>query len=493
MRNEISRQVPIPLQMILVCGLGLFLGLASTLLPSFLIIAAIAGILYLVIVWLWPEVALLCLIVLTATIFDENALPSIPIGVGHLLTSDFLLFIPLAVLLLRVWVEPGFSFNHTPLDLPLLAFYGTAVLSTVIAILHKTITFNQSLGELRAVNFYLAFFVVTNFVRDERRLRRLLNGLFVLTFIVALSMIAQYALGDVTKILPGRVETLFTAGTSDPGVTRILPPGQSLVLLVLITLPVLLIFNKVPSKFITRFFQLIIVALAVVLTFNRSFWVAFALSLSLVIIFVSMSDKIRFINISFWTVTAATLVMVPVLILSGNQAQELINGTITRLGTLVNPSTLNESSLQYRYVENQYALPQIAAHPFIGLGLGGDYRPWDRRIDFVLTSWDNFAYIHNGHFWVMLKTGLLGYLFFIWLLLRFMQRGLQNWMQIRSSFLKGIVLSFSVAMFGVLFAAIVDPIFAEPYWTVLLGIVMGVNEVIYKFNQAPSADFRLFE
>ena len=124
--------------------------------------------------------------------------------------------------------------------------------------------------------------ITTNLIRDRKHLQRLLNGIFVLVAFVALFMIAQYILGDATKFLPGYVATLTTAGTSDPGVTRVLPPGQSLVLMGLITMVVLIIVDKKRRNLILDLTLVSITGLAVLFTFNRNFWVAVALSLMLV-------------------------------------------------------------------------------------------------------------------------------------------------------------------------------------------------------------------
>ena len=198
---------------------------------------------------------------------------------------------------------------------------------------------------MRVVNLYLTFFIVTNLVRDEKHLRRLLNGILVLSIFVALMMILQYFLGNITQILPGRVETLFTGNTGAPGVTRILPPGQSLVLVALITIPLLLIFDKTPSKYIFRFFLLFIVAIAVILTFNRSFWVALAIALFLAVFLVSIPEKIRFVNIAIWTAVILIMILVPVLSFAGSQAQAFVDGFATRFSTLLDPNTLNEGSV----------------------------------------------------------------------------------------------------------------------------------------------------
>jgi hypothetical protein len=482
MQYRYFKRLSLPVQIIMACGVGTLLGLLSVLLPPYLLIVGLGALIYIAIVWIWPEFALLGIVLLLSTAIDENGLPSIPIGVGHIIVSDIILFSALAIILLRGWVEPGFGFRQTPLDVPLLAFYGVAILSTVLAIAKSTVTINASLGEIRTVNLYLTFFIVTNLIRNEKHLRRLLGGIFVLATLVAILMIAQYFLGDLTKILPGRVETVFTAGTSDPGVTRILPPGQSIVLVALIAIPILLIVDQAPSKFFLRFFQLAMVGIAVLLTFNRNFWVAVVLALLLIALLISIPEKIRFFNIAVWTTVFAAMVFIPLVSLIGAPAQNFIDSTATRFGTLINPSTLNEGSLQDRYVENQYALPQIEAHPLLGLGLGARYRPRDQRIDFGTVSTDKFAYIHDGHFWLMMKTGLIGYLLFVLTLFLFLYRSLSNWRKIRDPYLRAISLSFAITVIGLLPATIVNPIFFEAYWTPLLGIMMGTCEVILRLN-----------
>ena len=154
------------------------------------------------------------------------------------------------------------------------------------------------------------------------------------------------------------------------------------------------------------------------------------------------------------------------------------------MSTLFDPNTTQESSLQYRYVENKYAYSQIGLHPVIGLGLGANYRPWDHRIDAGATvSQINAYYIHNGHLWIMLKTGLIGYLFFMWFVLLYIKRAIQNWKRISDPLQSGIILSFATTMIGVLFAAFVNPVFRNSYWTPVIGVVMGIGEIVLRMNR----------
>jgi hypothetical protein len=439
-----------------------------------------------VVAWLWPEIALLVILFFTSTIIDlsnVSAIPSIPIGIGHLIISDILLFALFGIILLRVLVNSVSYLIHTPLDLPLLAFYGTAILATVIGIINSRSTFNQSLDEIRTVSFFLTFFIVTNLVRKEKQLRRLYDGIILLAIFAAIAMIAQYLLGNGIQILPGRVETLNTAGVSSYGVTRVLPPGQSLVLLGFVCVVVQFLFQRKSSRFVFYLIQVGILGVAVLI-----------LALFLLGLLVSLREKVMYVQIIFWAVLLGAFVLTPILIVKGDQAGTFVNGATARLITIINPATLQEPSVVYREIEDQYAYPQIASHPFLGLGLGANYRPWDNRLEGSIYTPDPLTYyIHNGHLWVMLKTGLIGYLCLICFLLLFVIRGLQNWYRLPNPFLKGMVLSFTIMVPGILLACFADPIFQQSYWTPVIGVMLGMGEVALRTINDQSKDSPILE
>jgi O-antigen ligase len=95
----------------------------------------------------------------------------------------------------------------------------------------------------------------------------------------------------------------------------------------------------------------------------------------------------------------------------GSLAAKLVGASIDRLSTLANSGTFQgqDSSVNWRMIENGYALTAIAAHPIIGMGMGFTYRPWDYRLDLpaYLVTYDFRKHIHNGYFWILLQSGLL--------------------------------------------------------------------------------------
>ena len=114
MQHQLLNQPSIKIQLAVAGGLGLLLGMISVWLPPYFALVGIAGMIYLVVAWLWPEIALLVILFFTSTIIDlsnVSAIPSIPIGIGHLIISDILVFALFGIILLRVLVNSSLLFN----------------------------------------------------------------------------------------------------------------------------------------------------------------------------------------------------------------------------------------------------------------------------------------------------------------------------------------------------------------------------------------------
>jgi hypothetical protein len=80
----------------------------------------------------------------------------------------------------------------------------------------------------------------------------------------------------------------------------------------------------------------------------------------------------------------------------------------------------------------------------------------------------------------MVNTGVIGYIFFIWLSLSYIVRGLKHWRIIPDTKLRANVLGFTLAYVGILIAALVNSVFMHWFWTPVIGIILGINEVILR-------------
>ncbi|HJZ06163.1 MAG TPA: O-antigen ligase family protein, partial [Patescibacteria group bacterium] len=138
-----------------------------------------------------------------------------------------------------------------------------------------------------------------------------------------------------------------------------------------------------------------------------------------------------------------------------------------------------QSSLRWRDFEYSYALPQIASHPLTGLGLGSSYRPFVPGKDWA--GHDRTRFIHNGYLHIMVKSGLLAFLCFFSFSLVSLWRGFKFWRQVYDRQFQAIVLGFTLAFLGILIGSFVSAMIVKSYWTPVIGIMLGINEVILKF------------
>ena len=463
------------------CGLGLVLGIALVLFPPLWVLVAVAVLPFSFAIIKRPEIGLLGIMVLKSTIISEDSLPRIQLGFGRLLITDIILLVLFGMIVFRWLVEPGFKINRTPLDAPLLAFYGLAILSTLNAIFHSSLTINESLGEVRMINNYLAFFIVANLVREERQLRLVIRGLLILATLVAIAMIVQYLLGPSAPILPGRVETLDTEGQSFGDVARIIPPGESLIYVAYITLTVTLALNKFKPISWLMFLQWSMLGLAVALTFKRNLWVGVGLAFLLLLLLSWGKVRLRMLIGVLAITLLATIILLPILNEPGSKVAITVRGSFDRLVSLANPQTFEDpqSSLRWRDFEYSYALPQIASHPLTGLGLGSSYRPFVPGKDWA--GHDRTRFIHNGYLHIMVKSGLLAFLCFFSFSLVSLWRGFKFWRQVYDRQFQAIVLGFTLAFLGILIGSFVSAMIVKSYWTPVIGIMLGINEVILKF------------
>jgi O-antigen ligase len=473
-------------QIIVGCAVGLIIGVSIKWIPPLLILGFLAAALLIFAMLKRPEIALVGILVATSSIVFEDQLPLFSAGGMSLHLTDFVLIGMLGIIIVRWLVEPGFKIVRTSLDWPLIIFIGVTLLSTFIALSHSSVDPVEARRWIRVLSYYLTFFIVTNLVRDRRQLNFLLNGLFILATIVAAAMVAQFLLGDTIQLLPGRVEALNTQGTVFEDITRILPPGWSIVLVSFVTLLCILVLEKPKPFGWLKFFPLGILGLALLVTFLRSYWAVLILVIILLGYLLRGVEREKLIKWGLLVISLAIIILLFIFSNPGSRAAKLVDASLTRLSTLGDSGTFQgqDSSLNWRMLENEYALTSIVAHPLIGSGMGFTYRPWDSRLDVPGNSFDFRKFIHNGYFWILLQSGMLGLLSFMWLSFSFLLRGFKYWRKISTPRLRGVVLGFTLVYLAVIIAAVVNSTFMQWRWTPVIGILMGLNEVILiKFRQ----------
>lgn len=467
-------------QLLVASGCGLLLGLACLWVPPLWITIGLIGLYGAIVALKRPELMLLGYLVIRATIFSPDQDPSVSLGFGRIYLTDVMLMVPLGLTFLRWMTEREFKFVSTPLDMPFILLFVTALMSAANVVMSGALPFKMTLEELRIVSSYLFFFAVTNVMRERRQLTFLVHGTMVLATFVSVAMIVQYAVGNSVQILPGRVEALSTEGKNFSGITRILPPGQSLVMMGFVCLSIMLIVEPFKPTHIWLFVQWGLSSVALLMTFNRNFWVAAGLAIVMAIGMINQKERKRLFVWGGVVSVLAVVLIVMVSNLPNSKASALIQASADRLFSLVDSKTFEsqESSLRWRDFEYFYAFRQIAVHPLLGVGPGADYRPWVPGMDHDI--YDGRDYIHNGHVWIMVKMGLPAYACVVWFSLVFFYRSFVHWRAVDDPAFRSCVLGFPLVYIGVLLGSIVNPMLMQEFWTPIVGMMMGINEIILK-------------
>jgi hypothetical protein len=466
--------------------IGLALGVANLLFSPRIVLIAFVSIVGAMLALKRPEIVFLSMIVVFSTIFDVNIVPLIPIGVGSLNLFDAALLLFAALIIMRSFIEPDFRLVYSPLTLPLLGFYFFAAFSTLIAILQSTLATTPAFREMRYITYYLMVLIIVNLIREKRQLDLLIRGFFFLATFVALAMIIQYAIGSSFVFIYGRVETLTRDGQSVAGVARLIPSGRYLILVAFITLTMWLVLE--PSRMLKIFpvIQWGALAAALIITFNRNFWIS---SLLVFFIFGLVTNRQVRTNLLKWLLVMIVLLsIIPLLAFFAPDSEGalLLRSTFDRMISVFSVDTYEDSydtnlaasSLAFRSIEDEYAAPYLTPPSLLGIGMGGQYRPFDPALDWE--QFDGRGYIHNAHLWVIIKAGLISYIFLIVAIIICVKRGLKYYRYIDDLRLKAIVLGFSLSLIGILTSAIVDPILTDLAWTPVFGVMIGITEVIYR-------------
>ncbi|MDQ4089208.1 MAG: O-antigen ligase family protein [Actinomycetota bacterium] len=147
----------------------------------------------------------------------------------------------------------------------------------------------------------------------------------------------------------------------------------------------------------SRLVLLAIVALnllSLLLTYERTFWVATTLAAAVLVAKAGGSQRLR-------AVTAGAGVVLLSLALLSTLAPDTLAAARERLLSLSQYSS--DDSVRFRVTETVHVAREIAARPVTGSGLGATIffgRPWDR------VPPESLTFAHNGYLWLMWKLGI---------------------------------------------------------------------------------------
>jgi O-antigen ligase len=475
----------IGLQLLAAVAVGVALGAALPNLPLFLAIALVPA---LVMVWLVasrPEIGLLLIVAITGGLVNYDQIPYLSLGPVSFHVTDLLLLLVLGIAVVRLLVQRGFRYVPTKLDAPLILFYCMALIAVLTAIFQFGVSPSIAVREFRIVTYWLAFFAVTQLIRTKKQLNTLIDGLFVLAVLMTGVVLLQMAIPSVPLVRVS-AETLVTAGREFAGVSRVWITGERLIYVMLVVAVCLWLLAG--SGRMRRIYGGLTAVLLVwlFLSFQRNYWFTTALALGLLGLVLPWPERLRALR---WVILGL-IVLALLLFVPGSPLASWGEAALDRIFSVQGSRLERDTSAVLRQVELQYAFRRIIENPLFGVGIGNSYRPWMRRFDYLpwaTTNWGLVWYCHNAYVWIWVKMGTPALIFFLWLCLGFLYRGFRQWHRIADPKWRAVVLGFSLAFVGQMVSNMVAPNFIQNWVLVVFPMMMGINELIYKWSDLGSA------
>jgi O-antigen ligase len=463
-------------------GAGMLLALITTLASPIISLLLSVVIVSALLLFRRPVLMILAVLAIVSGILDYDRLPLLSLGPISLHVTDILLGILLFLAIIWRLILTSSSPVTTPLDALVLAFYIGILISCYTSIVIYGVSPSWVIKLVRPLSYYLIFFAVTNLIRERRQLDLLIGGMFAIAVCASAGVIVQAFIPQI-HLIKTTTMVLQTAQRGYEGVSRTFTPADRLIYVMLVTSTALLVLR--PFRRRSMWVELGRIGLlggALILTFQRNYWVTMGVALELLYLAAPTLAKVRLA-----AVAGGTLVVVLCIVwFGGSRLQGYAFAAVERIGYGLRPETLSvDSSTQMRVNESEYGLASIAEHPILGIGLGNIYRPYNADDSFNMPENPLLGlrwFMHNAYMWVLVISGIIGFVPFIGLYLVFVARGLSRWRAIRDVKLRGVCLGFTMAMIGQMITNLVAPNFVQSWSLAVFATMMGVNEVIYRLD-----------
>ena len=459
----------------LATGAGLLLGAASLVFSPLHVLLGILLLLFFVAIFYRPEAGLFAIIFITSGLVDTERLPLLAVGPVSLHLTDCILLLLLAKVILKALTQPGFSLRKTPLDLPLVWFYLSVLVSAGIAILNPSFDVDWVLRQVRPLTYYLSFFCVTHLVESRQQISFLIKMSFVIAIAASLAMLIQ-TLFPAFQLVSSRSAELVTAGQRYEGVERFYLQADRLIYLMFVISVCSLVARArfVPS--LIGFTRAGLLGMGLFFTFQRNYWLSAGAMLVLFGLLVPGAARIRMIKWGFAAATGLALLLSFPAVSQHRYATAAWNRLAwgMRLETLA-----RDESVRWRVIETRHAFESIVQHPMLGVGLRNFYRPAyprDREVQPRGLRW----YIHNAYLWVLVDMGVFGFLPFIWFYAAAIYRGLAHWRRVKDAHLRALSLGITLGILGQAITNLVAPNFIQSWALAVFPILIGVREVILR-------------
>ena len=442
------------------------------------------------IAWRW-ELAIIVVLGTTAFIFHYRAIPTL--SLYHFIPElkwleDFRLFLGQGIILyvlglffLSRHVSSFRARISTPLTTAILTFLIAATVAGVIGVVFNDIRLQQMIEASRPYSYYLLFFVTLLCLRSKADLKIVMVAVLVMTVIVAIGMALQFASGNSIRIFVGEIRVESMVGRF---ATRVLPPGQALVWLLIPPL-VAVVPQMRGAQRVWVVLALWVTAIGLLLTLTRAMWMGCLAGILLMLVASSRTERVGMVRIFM---VFAGLVMFLLLALGAisTSSENYMSAYIQRFTSIfTSDAYVASSTVGSRMDEIRAAWDSIVVHPWQGIGIGAAYRyelQWS--LDTYSFEWHGVAYIHNVYILVLTKMGLLGLVPLLVMLVVYFARAWKIYKMLPEGIDRALVMGAMGSTLSCVIASNLQPSLASPEPVSVLAFMWGATEFLRWWHES---------
>ena len=231
------------------------------------------------------------------------------------------------------------------------------------------------------------------------------------------------------------------------------------------------LFNKERSKKLFALFILLILIAGTFVTLTRTLWIVTLLvMLTILFIYLKHNNKLTIFKISF----VLLLLFIPFLLAGGSihhtQKKVVVNKSVTaRSESISNP--LGDVSFLMRVELGYYAIRDFLKEPIFGTGIGSYV-----KYKIIVPTKLPIYYVDSSWIYMIWKGGIVGFLIFGWLFVRFFKAGFFVLRKSPNKNVKIISLGLIGGFIGMVFLGIFSPQLIKYKTNILIAFLFAYIE-----------------
>lgn len=331
--------------------------------------------------------------------------------------------------------------RKTPLNPAIFAYIVSLILATLLGVFMGSVRpIRGFFFTLKYIEFFVVYFMAVNYVQEERQLRRLLTTALLTCAISAVIGIAQIPSGE-------RVGAPFEGKWGEPNTF-----GGYLLFMLALILGYFLSARTLPAVFAWLAFSGLVTA-PFLYTLSRSSWVA-AIPMLLTLVVLSPRRLILMIGLGGLVIVGPLAFPKQVV----DRYNYTLHDKVDRGDYSLGGAKL-DTSTSARFDGWKYGIKGWAVRPLLGYGVTG------------------FAFMDAQFVRVLVETGLVGLVAFLWLLWQILRVAWRSQQRFAGSRFEGLTLGYFAGLVGIIAHSFGANTFVivrimEPFWFLTAIIAM---------------------